>query len=96
MTNMIPTALEGNPQVYLHDRAPETILKTCRICKVELIMAVPLLINGLSSALQQKGIQAVRAQAPRLPRAAEYLHRHPDRMARGRHVDCQACAVQIR
>ena len=54
MTNMIPTALEGNPQVYLHDRAPETILKTCRICKVELIMAVPLLINGLSSALQKK------------------------------------------
>lgn len=54
MTNMIPTALEGNPQVYLHDRAPETILKTCRICRVELIMAVPLLINGLSAALQKK------------------------------------------
>ena len=54
MTNLFPGMLEGNPQVYLHDRAPETILKTCRICRVEFVLAVPMLINGISSSLQKK------------------------------------------
>ncbi|MBQ7454858.1 MAG: aminotransferase class I/II-fold pyridoxal phosphate-dependent enzyme [Clostridia bacterium] len=54
MTNLFPGMLEGNPQVFLRDRAPETILKTCRVCKVEFVLAVPMLINGLSSSLQKK------------------------------------------
>ena len=54
MTNLFPGMLEGNPQVFLHDRAPETILKTCRICKVEFILAVPMLVNGISSNVQKK------------------------------------------
>ena len=56
-------------------------------------MAVPLLINGLSSALQKK-VSKLSAPRRRAFRALQTdLHRHPDRMARGRHVDCQACAV---
>ena len=54
MTNLFPGMLEGNPQVFLHDRAPETILKTCRICKVEFVLAVPMLINGISSTVQKR------------------------------------------
>jgi len=65
MTNLFPGPLEGNPQVYLHDRAPETILKTCRICKVDFVLAVPMLVNGISSSVQKK----VAAQ-PKPKRAA--------------------------
>ena len=54
MTNLFPGMLEGNPQVFLHDRAPETILKTCRLCKVDFVLAVPMLVNGISSNLQKK------------------------------------------
>ncbi|MBO4836871.1 MAG: aminotransferase class I/II-fold pyridoxal phosphate-dependent enzyme [Clostridia bacterium] len=54
MTNLFPGMLEGNPQVFLHDRAPETILKTCRTCRVEFILAVPMLINGISAGVQKK------------------------------------------
>ena len=65
MTNLFPGMLEGNPQVFLHDRAPETILKTCRLCKVEFVLAVPMLVNGISSNLQKK-----LAGQPRHKRAA--------------------------
>ena len=54
MTNLFPGMLEGNPQVFLHDRAPETILKTCRVCKVDFVLAVPMLVNGISSSVQKK------------------------------------------
>ncbi|MBQ9342673.1 MAG: aminotransferase class I/II-fold pyridoxal phosphate-dependent enzyme [Clostridia bacterium] len=54
MVNAFPGMLEGNPQVYLHDRAPETILKTCRLCKVEFVLAVPMLVNGISASVQKK------------------------------------------
>ena len=54
MTNLFPGMMEGNPQVFLHDRAPETILKTCRVCKVDFVLAVPMLINGISSNVQKK------------------------------------------
>ena len=65
MTNLFPGMLEGNPQVFLHDRAPETILKTCRLCKVDFVLAVPMLVNGISSNLQKK-----LAGQPRHKRAA--------------------------
>ena len=65
MTNLFPGMLEGNPQVFLHDRAPETILKTCRQCKVEFVLAVPMLVNGVSSNLQKR-----LAAQPRHKRAA--------------------------
>ncbi len=54
VTNMTWTFLMGFPQVYLKDRAPQTILSTCQKCKVELIMAVPLLVNSLSVTVKKR------------------------------------------
>lgn len=54
MTNMIGTTMLGYPQVYLKDRAPQTILETCRKTRVALILAVPLLVNNLSVTLKKR------------------------------------------
>ncbi len=54
ITNMCWTAFMAYPQVYLKDRAPQTILETCRRANVQLIMAVPLLINNLSVTLKKR------------------------------------------
>lgn len=65
MTNMIWITMMGYPQVYLKDRAPQTILETCRRTGVVLILAVPLLINNLSVTLKKR-----LAREPRAKRAA--------------------------
>ena len=54
MTNVIWTSFVGYPQVYLRDRAPQTILETCRALRVQFILAVPLLVNNLSVTLQRR------------------------------------------
>ena len=54
MTNMIWTWMLGYPQVFLRDRAPETILRTCRTLKVQFATVVPLLVNNVCSTLQKR------------------------------------------
>lgn len=54
MTNMIWTWMLGYPQVFLRDRAPETILRTCRRLKVQFATVVPLLVNNVCSTLQKR------------------------------------------
>lgn len=44
----------GYPQVFLKDRAPQTILETCRQAGVQAIVAVPLLINNLTSTIKKR------------------------------------------
>lgn len=52
MTHVIALALEGNPQVYVRESAAETVMNICRVCRVELIVATPLLLGGFLSALE--------------------------------------------
>lgn len=54
ITNMIWISFMGYPQVYLKDRAPQTILETCRKTGVVIILAVPLLINNLAVTLKKR------------------------------------------
>ncbi len=54
ITNVVWTTFMGFPQVYLKDRSPQTILETCRHCKVEVITAVPLLVNNVAVTLQKR------------------------------------------
>lgn len=54
MTNMIWTWMLGYPQVFLRDRAPDTILRTCRRLKVQFATVVPLLVNNVCSTLQKR------------------------------------------
>ena len=54
MTNMIWTWMLGYPQVFLRDRAPDTILRTCRTLKVQFATVVPLLVNNVCSTLQKR------------------------------------------
>jgi len=53
----------GDTMVYLKDRAPQTIVETCKKCHVNQIVSVPLLANnlcrGLKSEVQKKGRVAV-------------------------------------
>ena len=44
----------GYSNVFLKDRAPQTIVTTCNYFRVQLVVAVPLLINNLSVALGKK------------------------------------------
>ncbi|MDD3412264.1 MAG: aminotransferase class I/II-fold pyridoxal phosphate-dependent enzyme, partial [Eubacteriales bacterium] len=44
----------GYANVYLKDRAPQTIVETAQKCHVNLLIAVPLLANNLCSSLQKK------------------------------------------
>ncbi len=53
MTNIITTPFQQFPQIYLKDRAPQTILSTCRKTKVQMILAVPMLANGISSGVMK-------------------------------------------
>ena len=41
----------GYTTVYLKDRSPQTILNTCRRCKVSQIVTVPLLANNITKSL---------------------------------------------
>ena len=54
MTNIICTPIQSCPQVYLKDRAPQTILETCRKCRVEMILCVPLLANGIAAGVMKE------------------------------------------
>ncbi len=62
MTNMIWIAFMGYPQVYLKDRAPQTILETCRKARVKVILAVPLLVNNLSVTLKKRLLKEPKAR----------------------------------
>ena len=54
MTNLVWTWMLGYPQVFLRDRAPETIFQTCRQLHVQYATAVPLLLNNICSTLQKR------------------------------------------
>ncbi len=54
ITNMVWTTFQGYRQVYLKDRAPTTILDTCRKTGVNIVLAVPLLVNNLSVTLRKR------------------------------------------
>ncbi len=54
MTNLVWTWMLGYPQVFLRDRAPETIFHTCRCLQVQYATAVPLLINNICATLQKR------------------------------------------
>ncbi|MCL1965329.1 MAG: aminotransferase class I/II-fold pyridoxal phosphate-dependent enzyme [Firmicutes bacterium] len=54
MTNVMSVPFLGYPQVYLKDRAPQTILETCRRTGVNMIIAVPLLVNNLSVTIKKR------------------------------------------
>lgn len=54
MCNVVWIPFLGYPQVYLKDRAPQTILETCRRTGVQVILAVPLLINNVSVTLKKR------------------------------------------
>ena len=44
----------GYSNVFLKDRAPQTILETTRKCQVEMLISVPLLANNLCVSLKKK------------------------------------------
>lgn len=54
LTNVITTPFQNYPQIYLKDRSPKTILETCRKCKAQMILTVPLLVNSISSTIQKR------------------------------------------
>ena len=54
MTNMVWTWMLGYPQVFLRDRAPETIFSTCRTLKVQYATVVPLLVNNVCNTLRRR------------------------------------------
>lgn len=51
MTNLMWTSFMGYPQVFLKDRAPETIKGTCQKTGVQFILTVPLLVNTVASGI---------------------------------------------
>ncbi len=62
MTNMVWTWMLGYPQVFLRDRAPETIFHTCQKLHVRYITAVPLLLNNVCSRIR-KQLESASEQA---------------------------------
>ncbi|MDR0896535.1 MAG: aminotransferase class I/II-fold pyridoxal phosphate-dependent enzyme [Oscillospiraceae bacterium] len=54
VVHVLWAAFLGFPQVYLKDRSPQTILETCRKTRVQMILAVPLLINNLAVTLKKR------------------------------------------
>ncbi len=44
----------GYPQIFVANRAPDTILATCRQFKVQIVSTVPLLVNNVCSTLRQR------------------------------------------
>ena len=54
MTNLVWTWMLGYPQVFLRDRAPETIFATCQALGVQYATAVPLLINNICAGLKKR------------------------------------------
>lgn len=62
MTNAIWLLFLGYPQVYLQDRAAQTILATCRKLGVQCILAVPLLVNNVSVTLARRIANESRAK----------------------------------
>ena len=44
----------GYANVFLKDRTPQTILETARVCKVDMLVSVPLLANNLCVNLNKK------------------------------------------
>ncbi|MDD3410523.1 MAG: class I adenylate-forming enzyme family protein, partial [Eubacteriales bacterium] len=54
MVNLMWISFLGYANVYLKDRAPQTIVETAQKGHVNLLIAVPLLANNLCSSLQKK------------------------------------------
>ncbi len=54
LVNVMWIQFVGFVSVFLKDRAPQTIVETCNQFKVQLIVAVPLLVNNLAVALGKK------------------------------------------
>ena len=54
MTNLMWTNFLGYPQVFLKDRAPETILSTVKKTGVSFVITVPLLINHIADGVEKK------------------------------------------
>ena len=62
MANVLWCSFLGYTNIYLKDRSPQTIVETCNKLRVQLIIAVPLLINNLSVALGKKVAKEPRAR----------------------------------
>ena len=54
MVNVLWAQFIGYTSIFLKDRTPQTIVDTCNRLRVELIVAVPLLVNNLCVALGKK------------------------------------------
>ncbi len=54
MINVLWIQFIGYNSIFLKDRAPQTIVETCNKLRVEMVVAVPLLVNSLSVALGKK------------------------------------------
>ena len=65
VVNLLWCGFLGYANIYLRDRAPQTILETAQKCRPELLVTVPLLANNLCASLQKK-----LAKESRLKRAA--------------------------
>jgi len=65
MVNILWAQFLGYASIFMKDRSPQTVVETCNRLRVEIVIAVPLLINNLSVALCKKV-----AKEPRGRRAA--------------------------
>ena len=54
LTNVITTPFQNYPQIYLKDRAPQTIMETCRKCEAQMMLTVPLLVNSISNTITKR------------------------------------------
>ncbi len=54
LTNVITTPFQNYPQIYLKDRAPQTIMETCRKCGAQMILTVPLLVNSITDSINKQ------------------------------------------
>ncbi|MDD4124570.1 MAG: class I adenylate-forming enzyme family protein, partial [Eubacteriales bacterium] len=77
LTNVIDTPFMNSPQIFLKDRAPQTILETCRKAQAHMLLTVPLLVNSISTTIQKR----VAAQKP--------IKRFAFRVMKGISLTCQ-------
>ena len=54
IANLITMPFQNQSQIFLKDRAPQTILETARKCDAKVILTVPLLVNSISSTIKKR------------------------------------------
>ncbi len=62
LVNVLWVQFIGYCNIFPKDRSPQTLLETCRTLKVQMVVAVPLLINNLSVALGKKVAKEPKAK----------------------------------